>query len=441
MNAKVLAETHFDEVQLRMLVQQFRRDVEAKFPSRVNLIDILGSNENDHTKILSGILRFRQDNSYLFLRSFLEMCQSVCDCRIEINVPRVETQRQYIDALIWEKGKYAVVVENKINNAIDQKEQIKRYIEAARELCDLKEDCGHIYVVYLTADGRKKVGDWSLTKEAKTLLGFVDEKKPGRFIELNYRDNILPWLKEAVIVNCRYGEQVLLSMLQQYIDYLENRFDITEGRKNQCAVSFFDRKLMFVQESHEKYIWLKRLREVLGSTRWEDSNDRISADALFAGASGYAESLLNANFAINQQDAYDSKVSIIQAWAVRNGFRRPYKCRPYECVFFEYRIGEMKCRIKFQVVIPTSGAELKVMFFNNDYDKGRVGVNEFPELTEKFRELFPRVDGEGPQYITSLAGNYNSERELLRFLDEKIKPFVIAYDRWFDAAKQTISLG
>lgn len=210
-------------------------------------------------------------------------------------------------------------------------------------------------------------------------------------------------------------------------DYVLNNADAqNEGSLNTCL---------------DEIKLLKRLREVLGSTRWEDSNYRISADALFAGASGYAESLLSANFAINQQDAYDSKVSIIQAWAARNGFRRPYKCHPYECVFFEYRIGEMKCRIKFQIVIPTSGAELKVMFFNNDYDKGRVGVNEFPELTEKFRKLFPRVDGEGPQYITSLAGNYNSERELLRFLDGKIKPFVIAYDRWFDAAKQTISLG
>ena len=221
------------------IVRRFRKEVESHFPCRVNLVDILGANENAHTMILSEILRFRQDNSYPFLKSFLEMCWRVSDNKIEIVDPMVETQRRYIDALIWEKGKYAVVIENKIDWAQDQNRQIERYIKAAGELSDMSEESNRIFVVYLTADGRKKAGDWSFTKRAKRFLGYKDKKDPGRFIEMNYKDDILSWLKESVIVNCRYGEHILLSMLQQYIDYLENRFAIVEDSKRRSTINFW----------------------------------------------------------------------------------------------------------------------------------------------------------------------------------------------------------
>ncbi len=431
----------WNKERLLAIVRRFRKEVESHFPCRVNLVEILGSNENAHTTILSEILRFRQDNSYPFLKSFLELCWRDSDNKIVINDPMVETQRQYIDALIWEKGKYAVVIENKIDRAQDQIKQIERYIEAAGELCEISEESNCIFVVYLTADGRKKVGDWSLTKKAKTLLGYKDKKDPGRFIEMNYRDDILPWLKESVIVNCRYGEHILLSMLQQYIDYLENRFAIIEDRKRRYAINFLEHELMG-HSIREKYDQLKCLADSIYSREWVDRYDRMAAEGLSTSVLWYAEKILNEDYSINLYDAFDAKVNLIQTWADNNGFHRPYKSRQYGCVFFEHRVGKKNLRMKLQIDISTSAEsanEFWVQFFNNDYDWTKISVNEFPMLMKLFKELFPQhhykrqeEDDERARGIVGDVGSFESGDKLRTFLDEKVKPFVIAFDRQFE---------
>lgn len=418
-----------NNIDLNEIIKRFRQKVEPKLPYRVNLVDILGSNENSHTSILAEILRFRQGASYPFLTSFLEMC--LPDSDFTIAAPRVETQRQYIDALIWEEKKYAIILENKINGAIDQKEQIARYVRAAKELCGI-QDRKRIFVVYLTADGRKKVESWSLTNEVKEFLGPVDEKGSARFIEINYRDDILPWLKESVIVNCKYGEHVLISMLQQYIDYLENRFAITEERARISVKMFLDEEMRGITSEREKYEWLRRLMDICCCPIDSDRSAQLTIQSLSASASGYATDILNQDYNINLQDAFDAKVDVIQSWATRNGFSRPHKSRQYECVFFEHRYGSRGCRMKFQINLPMKGEVTWVHFFNNDYDKEKIVVDKFPGLVELFKHLFPPSKYVEKWKLVGEVRNFDSEQKLLKFLDDNVKQFIDAYDREFE---------
>jgi len=47
----------------------------------------------------------------------------------------------------------------------------------------------------------------------------------GGFVESNYCYDILPWLKEDVLPNCKLKDDNLVSALKQYIDHLEGMFD------------------------------------------------------------------------------------------------------------------------------------------------------------------------------------------------------------------------
>ncbi|MBQ4211230.1 MAG: PD-(D/E)XK nuclease family protein, partial [Prevotella sp.] len=126
-----------------------------------------------------------------------------------------------IDGLIEKDGEYAVIIENKIHWAVDQDKQIERYVNTEIER-GIPSD--NIWVIYLTRDGQKKVEGYSLTKKTKEILG-------DRFLEMDYYHNILPWLKETVLPNCRVREEWLESAIKQYIDHLEGLFDIRDSRK------------------------------------------------------------------------------------------------------------------------------------------------------------------------------------------------------------------
>ena len=56
-----------------------------------------------------------------------------------------------IDGFIFQEGNFAIIIENKINHAGNQDEQILRYIESVLNRQIVDKD--HIYVVFLTRDG------------------------------------------------------------------------------------------------------------------------------------------------------------------------------------------------------------------------------------------------------------------------------------------------
>ena len=58
----------------------------------------------------------------------------------------------------------------------------------------------------------------------------------GRFIPLNYRYDILPWLEKEVLPNCIEKEELLISALKQYIDYLKCMFGIIENEEQKILI-------------------------------------------------------------------------------------------------------------------------------------------------------------------------------------------------------------
>lgn len=195
------------------LIETFNRQYEKeleKVPYNLCLLDLCGANENAHTKILVQLLKYKAHENHPFLESLLERWFRNKNLKFNYKELEISFNKDFIDGLIKDDQK-AVIVENKIHYAPDQNQQIKGYVEKVE--AKFRIDRNNIYVVYLTRYGDKKVTDNSCPKDLK--------EKLGGFVESNYCYDILPWLKENVLPNCKLKDENLIAALMQYINHLE----------------------------------------------------------------------------------------------------------------------------------------------------------------------------------------------------------------------------
>lgn len=191
-----------------------------KFPYRLNVIEELHDDENAHSRILLRLLQYKDGNDYVWLKSFINRMNDCCEGGVNFDVsnPKIDTEHPTddgrVDGFIFEQGKYAIIIENKIWDATDQYKQIDRYVEYAQK-CGV--DTKNIFVIYLTRNGGKIVSKESLSKETSEMLG-------KRFIPMSFQYDILPWLEEDVLPNCKIKEKCLETAVYQYIDYFKGLF-------------------------------------------------------------------------------------------------------------------------------------------------------------------------------------------------------------------------
>lgn len=230
-------------------------DLKTKYEGEHNqhpflLVDLAGGNENLHTNVLGAVLSF---NMYSFLESFLMEVihlpvSGVLKYRDAISVktqkPALglkESKPGFIDLYIECKDSntgaiHKIVIENKIKGAGDTDRQMLRYIASIKEdsligknnafldwrdkLKDqkdtVKEQCRNCHFVYLSLDGTDP-GEDSLPRF------LYNEKAPIiNYYNMNYQDDILPWLKDVVLQGCPYSDNgITIAGLRQYIASLE----------------------------------------------------------------------------------------------------------------------------------------------------------------------------------------------------------------------------
>ena len=125
--------------------------------------------ENLHSDILSLILNPQTeticDGSARNLRAFIGYIGKELNRKIELDFEKIEVERETnkIDILIYDKNKNCVFIENKINNAVDMKDQIGRYYGKL-----LQEKYSVYAIVYLTLSPLKKLDrDYSIKNKEK----------------------------------------------------------------------------------------------------------------------------------------------------------------------------------------------------------------------------------------------------------------------------------
>ena len=183
-----------------------------------NVLDEVRVNENAHTRVLVRLLQIPA-----VCKSFVGYLAKMRPDLAERLLPfdeadfYVDCFSDYVDARIFCKDK-VIIIENKVKDAIDQDAQIDKYVNLELGRHQAKD----IYVIYLTKDGTKKVQDYSFN-DSKAVLEFKDARQPGRFIEMNYKDHIVDWLKNGMFFSVAdtMTQPYLRSGIQQYLHYFE----------------------------------------------------------------------------------------------------------------------------------------------------------------------------------------------------------------------------
>lgn len=106
----------------RKLIEEKR-----KLPYHINVIDELSANENANSRILSSMLQYTDNGEYVLLKSFVKNVLS--EFNIQVDKPYITAENLRIDILVREnreKDKYAIIFENKIFNAPQQKKSISK---------------------------------------------------------------------------------------------------------------------------------------------------------------------------------------------------------------------------------------------------------------------------------------------------------------------------
>lgn len=226
--------SHMNEViKLSNDFSALAKEKQQKLPYHLNVIDELRANENAHSRILIKLLGYAENGCYTFLQSFLKSLGPDFE-QIVINKPVFTAEKDRIDALVTERGVYALIVENKVHGAVDQYDQIGRYFDKMK-----KEGFpeNQIFVLYLTKSGGSP-SDTSMSTDLKVRLG-------NRYNEINYKDNILPWLEYDALPSCRFKDSMLISAIQQYIDHLKGLFQqgIINKEMNEELIQYLSREL------------------------------------------------------------------------------------------------------------------------------------------------------------------------------------------------------
>lgn len=180
--------------------------------------------ENSHSRILRSLLSFRYEDNYVLLNSLIQHIVEISGASsqwkdISIKSPEKPVNEMgRIDLLVHEKGKYALIFENKINNAGDQPNQIARYIDFIKKDFGYRND--QIFIIYLSSEGDDPTDQTWKNDTVDYKIPFKD-----RYVNLSYKKDILPWLRKASqCIQKMPQENLLTSALIQYINYLEIKY-------------------------------------------------------------------------------------------------------------------------------------------------------------------------------------------------------------------------
>lgn len=210
-------------------INDFISKKKKELPYNINVIDELHANENAHSRILCKLLQYKDSSDkYRILESLLSYISLLEGkekfSEVFIKSPLITQEKERIDLWVRDmESRYAIILENKIKGAVDQDAQLARYIDNTIKQGFLEEK---IFVIYLPSDGHEPA-PYSWVHEGK------DYKKnfQYRYVNLSYKEHVLPWLKEIVLPNCIIKEELLISAIKQYVDHLEGLFFMRPSQK------------------------------------------------------------------------------------------------------------------------------------------------------------------------------------------------------------------
>ena len=243
--------------------------------------------ENSHTNMLMRLLEYRNRYGYVFLEDFISMAGfdiklKEGDVYFERESPTVSEagKNGRIDGFIYQKTNFAIIIENKINHAGNQEQQIERYIDDIIKKQIVPDNC--IYVVFLTRDGVESPDKDSIRKMKD--MGICDEGDDEqitgpRYFPCSYSQHILNWLKDNIHPMVPQKDIVLNAGIIQYIDYLEGLLGCSPNllRFNNEFKKWFEENITLPDDPIAKNASLYKLYDSLSE---QDNDDTSKSEAI-----------------------------------------------------------------------------------------------------------------------------------------------------------------
>lgn len=213
-------ETLFNQIeQIKELVNQYQNWYWTSDFDDINLINDLrlSSNihETAHSRILFKLLKAGKRYGFPLWQEFSKMLKWETFKPTSFGPPEKYNIDLLIEGEVSKDIKFAVIIENKANDAVDQYGQLKKYIDSLKDKESFKEE--QIYVVYLTRnkDGKEPSED-SFPSDMKKR--FVEG---NRYHHISYEKEIQEWIDvcQKIWVN-----DLIRSVLIQYGNYLTSLF-------------------------------------------------------------------------------------------------------------------------------------------------------------------------------------------------------------------------
>ncbi len=228
-----MAETNIDSIdsivellKLYDIIQDVKEEERKKLPYRFNVLLDANPLEPDVSRILAGFFMQKTNGDYRVLKDFVRTFWGG-DLAAMITNPTISTEEAVIgdcrtDILIYEKDKYAIVLENKIWDAVDQPHQLANYIDAmlSSRYGFCKEQ---VYVAYLpkTDDHEPSLNSWKSQERGDS---YKDEFQ-DRYRLLDFSEKILPWLESSKAVQ-GINEDYFEHSRFLFIDFLKRKLDL-----------------------------------------------------------------------------------------------------------------------------------------------------------------------------------------------------------------------
>lgn len=207
-------------------IQKAKDNVKGKAKYHFNALLNAEPDEPKVSKILAGFFLQKTNGEYRILKSFVKKFWGD-NLAARIKSPTISTEEfvkddKRIDILVYEKDKYAIVMENKIWDALDQPNQLANYIEAMMGgFYNFNED--QIYVAYLPSTNEHQPSPNSWERRGGDSY---QERFKDRYKLLGFKEEILPWLESSKEVqeikdNPHFEHSCFL-----FIDFLRRKLDI-----------------------------------------------------------------------------------------------------------------------------------------------------------------------------------------------------------------------
>lgn len=222
-------------------------------------------NENDHTRILLAILRTEVElsNGKRELPFLIDFCKTfrifnvdaanVTTADIRFNEYYQDGERNFIDGLVISQKdpRFAIIIENKVCGATDQKLQLDRYIASC--IKDITQPNAPTEIVIdsnLPANGEDKIIDEIIAENIWAIYLTANGGAPS---DKSYNTHQLRYKNDTKPINTNIGEQLLcLNYKDDILPWLERIKYQLPGTMHNCVVSYIDYLKQMLQLNNAK---------------------------------------------------------------------------------------------------------------------------------------------------------------------------------------------